>query len=77
MSKADKTLEKVMSGTSDANIRFDDLCHLLVRLGWDMRQGKGSHVTFLKGAKFLNLQDRGGKVQPYQVRQVREQLSQP
>jgi hypothetical protein len=75
MSKSDKTFAKVMSGTADANIRFEDLCHLLVRLGWEMRHGKGSHCTFQKGGKFLNLQNRDGKVAPYQVRQTREKLS--
>lgn len=77
MSKADRTLQRVMSGAADANIRFDDMCQMLVRLGWNMRRGRGSHVTFLKGAKFLNLQNRSGMVEPYQVRQVRDQLSLP
>ena len=33
MSKWKKTLTKVMSGRADSNIRYDDLCLLLRRLG--------------------------------------------
>jgi predicted RNA binding protein YcfA (HicA-like mRNA interferase family) len=73
MSKADKTLEKIMGGKGDANISFDDLCHLLLKLGWAVRQSS-SHVIFTLGEKLLNIQNRGGKVLPYQVRQVREKL---
>ena len=55
MGKADKILEKVMSGNSDANIRFDDVCILLSRLGFTVRK-RGSHVIFQKGAAYINLQ---------------------
>jgi hypothetical protein len=34
VSKADKILEKIMAGGSDANIRFDDMCFLLLKLGF-------------------------------------------
>ena len=74
MSKHDKLLEKILGGQHDANIRFDELCALLQKHGYRMRQGRGSHVTFIKDAKFLNLQNRNGKVAGYQVRQAREQL---
>ena len=74
MSKHDKLLEKILGGQHDANIRFDELCVLLQRLGYRMRPGKGSHFTFRKGSKFLNLQNRNGKIVGYQVRQAREQL---
>ena len=73
MGKADKILEKVMSGNSDANIRFDDVCILLSRLGFTVRK-RGSHVIFQKGAAYINLQDRQGMVKEYQVRQIRETL---
>jgi hypothetical protein len=42
MSRPKKTLAKVLLGTSDANIRFDDLCGLLLDLGFEERV-KGSH----------------------------------
>jgi hypothetical protein len=34
MSNWKKTLVKVMAGTADANIRYNDLCTLLNRLGY-------------------------------------------
>lgn len=75
MSKADKTLEKVMSGKQDQNIPFADLCHLLINLGYSMRI-KGSHHSFTKpgSADFANLQPNGSKAKGYQVRQIRETL---
>jgi len=74
MSKADKILEKVMSSRSDANIAFDDLCHLLLKLGFTARKTGGSHIIFQLGDSFVNLQNFHGKVKAYQVRQVREIL---
>jgi len=74
MSKSDKILEKVMNGGSDVNIAFDDMCHLLITLGFVTRQHGGSHVIFQDGSHFVNLQNFHGKVKNYQVRQVREIL---
>lgn len=72
MAKHKKTLEKVLRGTSDANIPFDDLCKLLNRLGFDERI-RGSHHIFVKGGveEILNLQPKGANSKPYQVKQVR------
>jgi hypothetical protein len=69
---ADKTLSRVLGGTSDAAIRFDELCSLLDRLGFEMRV-KGSHQVFRRAGveEMINLQRDGGKAKPYQVRQVR------
>ncbi|MBI3781430.1 MAG: type II toxin-antitoxin system HicA family toxin [candidate division NC10 bacterium] len=68
----DKVLERVLSRTSDANIQFDDLCHLLSNLGFEMRI-RGSHHLFRKAGveEKINLQREGGEAKPYQVRQVR------
>jgi predicted RNA binding protein YcfA (HicA-like mRNA interferase family) len=41
-----KLLERVLSGRSDANIRFDDLRNLLARLGFGERS-RGSHPFFI------------------------------
>lgn len=72
MSKHEKTLLTVLRGTSDANIRFEDLCGLLVRLGFNQRI-KGSHHIFVKAgvAEILNLQPSGSLAKVYQVKQVR------
>lgn len=68
----DKVLERVLSRTSDANIRFDDLCHLLSSLGFEMCV-RGSHHIFRKAGveEKINLQREGSEAKPYQVRQVR------
>lgn len=68
----EKILRRVLSGASDANIQFDDLCHLLSSLGFAMRV-KGSHHIFRKAGieEKLNLQREGSEAKPYQVRQVR------
>jgi len=69
-----KTLERLLRGTSDANITFKDLQGLLKHLGFAER-GKGGHHIFTRDGitEILNLQPKkGGKAKPYQVRQVRE-----
>ncbi|MFQ3573660.1 MAG: type II toxin-antitoxin system HicA family toxin [Thermodesulfovibrionales bacterium] len=72
MGKYERLLLKILSGTSDANIQFEDLCSLLKHLGFDMRIS-GSHCVFRKEAVIekINLQRDGSKAKPYQVKQVR------
>ena len=72
MGKYDKLLFQILRGLSDANIEFDDLCHLLRHLGFEMRV-RGSHHTFRKAGMMekVNLQREGSKAKSYQVRQVR------
>lgn len=72
MGKREKLLLKVLSGTSDGNIKFDDLCGLLKNLGFDERT-RGSHHMFRKKnvLEKLNMQCDGDNAKPYQVRQVR------
>jgi hypothetical protein len=73
MSKASKTLADILTGRSDANISFADLCHLLERAGFTRKPGKGSHTLFFKEGveEIINLQPIGNKAKPYQVKQVR------
>jgi hypothetical protein len=63
---------RILRGGSDANIGFDDLRHLLRRLGFAERI-RGDHYLFTKDgvAEILNLQPRGRQAKPYQVKQVR------
>ncbi len=72
MSKYEKLLFKVLRGTSDANISFNDLCNLLRRFGFEERT-RGSHHIFRKEGveEKVNLQRDEDKAKPYQVRQVR------
>ena len=75
MSKADKTLEKILIATADANIRFDDVLSLMPRLGFRLRI-RGSHHIFTRPGieALIDLQPVHGKCKPYQVRQIRDVL---
>jgi predicted RNA binding protein YcfA (HicA-like mRNA interferase family) len=76
MSKAEKLAARILSGRSDQNFSFDDLCHVIECAGFQMRSGRGSHRIYYKDGvvEILNVQPRGGKAKPYQVKQVRELL---
>jgi hypothetical protein len=72
MTSYKKTLEKVLRGGSDANIRFSDLRTLLTSLGFGERIKGSHHIFTLEGRQAaLNLQPDGSKAKAYQVRQVR------
>ena len=70
-----KTLLRLLSGSSDAGIRFEDLCHLLESLGFE-RRIRGSHNIFRKPGveEKVNLQRDGANAKPYQVKQVRAMI---
>jgi predicted RNA binding protein YcfA (HicA-like mRNA interferase family) len=72
MGKHEKLLAKVLQGTSDANTPFAGLCQLLKVLGF-VERIRGSHHIFTKEGveEILNLQPKGSKAKPYQVKQVR------
>ncbi|MCH8872687.1 type II toxin-antitoxin system HicA family toxin [candidate division KSB1 bacterium] len=57
MAKYEKTLNKILQGTSDTNIDFGELCNLLRRLGFDERI-RGSHHIFTQNEieEILNIQ---------------------
>lgn len=67
-----RTLQRLLSGSSDAGIRFADLCAVLASLGFEMRV-RGSHHLFRKAGveERVNLQREGNNAKPYQVKQVR------
>ena len=75
VAQSDKLLERILPGSSDANIGFEELCQLLRRLGFDERT-RGSHHVFRKQGvqELINLQRDGNKAKVYQVRQVRSIL---
>jgi predicted RNA binding protein YcfA (HicA-like mRNA interferase family) len=73
---AEKTLDKILRGDSDANIRFEELCHLLQVKGFRMRVSGSHHIFTQTGVmERINLQREGAKAKPYQVRQVRKVLA--
>ena len=72
MSKEAKLLSKIITGKSDANIPFEQLCQLLRKLGFDERI-RGSHHIFTQNRieEILNLQPQQGEAKAYQVKQIR------
>ena len=72
MAKHAKLLERILSGRSDANVRFADLVQLVLHLGFDERI-KGDHHIFTRNGveEILNLQPKGSMAKSYQVKQVR------
>jgi len=75
MSKFDKIRQRILDGTSDANVNFEDLRNLLLTLGF-VERIKGSHHSYRKEGieEKPNLQRDGSKAKTYQVRQVRDIL---
>ena len=72
MAKYDELLSRILRGTSDANVPFSQLRHLLRRLGFEERI-RGDQPIFTKDGveEILNLQPKGHQAKPYQVKQGR------
>ncbi len=72
MPQYEKLLVKILRGSSDAQVPFDQLCGLLVYLGFQERI-RGSHHIFTMDqiVEIINIQPKGSQAKPYQVRQVR------
>ena len=72
MVTSDKLLVQILRGKSDANVRFSDLCHLLVQLGFQERIRGDHHIFSSEGVEeIINIQPKGSMAKPYQVKQVR------
>ena len=72
MGKQEKFLQKVLSGQSDVNLDFFDLCSLLKSIGFDERIRGDHHIFTRPNVKdILNLQPKQSKAKPYQVKQIR------
>ena len=75
MGKYSKIRQKILSGSSDANIEFSVLCQLLIRLGFEERVNGSHHIFTRKEVQeILNLQPKGNKAKANQVKQVRSIL---
>lgn len=72
MTRTGKIIDKILRGTSDSNIGFEEMRHVLAALGFDERI-RGDHHIFVRHdvEEILNIQPRGDMAKPYQVRQVR------
>ena len=72
MDKYGKILDRILRGSSDANIPFAQMRNLLIRVGFKERI-RGSHHIFTKEGveEIINLQAKGSKAKSYQVKQAR------
>ena len=75
MPRSRTILRKLLSGTSDANIRFSDLLQLMQALGFSERT-RGDHHIFTRPGipEIINLQPNRAMAKVYQVRQVRRYI---
>jgi len=64
-----------MGGKSDGNVSFDEAVYVLVRLGFVLDGGKGSHQVYrhADGRKMV-LPCHGKDIKPVYIRQIREML---
>ncbi len=61
----EKILQAVLEGRADANIDFDDLCSLLLQLGFAQRTRGSHHILSRAGVEeLLNLQRAGPQASP-------------
>ncbi|MBW4623312.1 MAG: type II toxin-antitoxin system HicA family toxin [Cyanosarcina radialis HA8281-LM2] len=67
--KKKKLLEKVLLGSK--NIQFDEMVSLIEAFGFTLARVSGSHHIFKHPdvVDLVNIQNRKGKAQPYQIRQ--------
>ncbi|MBI2807372.1 MAG: type II toxin-antitoxin system HicA family toxin [Planctomycetes bacterium] len=72
MSRHEKMMERILGGSADKNISFGDLRSFLKGLEF-VERINGDHYIFSKEGveEILNLQPKGSKAKPYQVKQVR------
>ena len=73
MSGPKKTLQKVLSESRDASIRFEELRSLLRHLGFSERIRGSHHIFRLPGlGGRVVLSRSGSEARPYQVRAIRD-----
>jgi hypothetical protein len=77
MAKHEKLLQRILLGKSDASVSFEDLCNLLIYLGFVERIRGGHHIFVKEGVMdLINLQRDKKMAKAYQVRQVRSVIVQ-
>ena len=67
--KNQKLLEKIVRNPND--VRFNEIISLLEAFGFKLKRIKGSHHIFKHPdiPYLINIQNKNGKVKPYQVNQ--------
>ena len=73
MNRHQKLLQHILLKRGDANVSFGGLCQVLRRLGFEERIKGDPHVCSMANVEeVVNIQPKGIKAKPYQVRQVRD-----
>jgi len=73
MASLQKVFDALLTGRSDANVRFSDLRRILRRLCF-VERIKGSHFIYSRTdvEEIVNIQEgHGGKAKSYQAKQIR------
>jgi len=72
MGKYEKIFAGILSGRNDKSVRFTELVHLLLAMGFNERVNGSHHIYYRQDIEeILNLQPKGAQAKAYQVRQVR------
>ncbi len=73
MTQKEKLIGKILSGTSDKNIEFNDLTRLLESFFFICRVKGDHHIYYREGIEeIINIQPlSNSKAKPYQVKQIR------
>ncbi len=75
MASDEKLLQRILRGTSDANIPLERLRNVLQSLGFEERIRARHHIFVKEGIEeIFNLQPKGTNAKPYQVKQIRSVL---
>ena len=66
-------IDKILSGSSDNKIRFEDLRKLLTSLGFNERIKGDHHIFYMSNIiEIINIQPlQNGKAKAYQTKQIR------
>ena len=70
-----KIYDVVVSGNSDANIRFASFKNLILTLGFVFKSQKGSRAGYYHPVVHVRISiqpTKDGKAKPYQVKQLRD-----
>lgn len=71
-------LAKILDGirNNPKGVHFENACKAAGAIGFARAGGKGSHTVFSRPGEpvILDFQNRGGKIPPYQARQLIEML---
>jgi predicted RNA binding protein YcfA (HicA-like mRNA interferase family) len=73
MTQFQKLISKILSGTNDKNIRFSELCNVLIKIGFQQRVKGDHHIFYKEGIEeIINIQPKKNMAKPYQVKQIRK-----